>query len=76
MFGKLAQIRNYIAHAITSLESQRPHVPSDPALPRKLAFLADHVMKQAIPAQFKAYHELQTPEVALNELLPQIYHSP
>jgi hypothetical protein len=76
MFSKLAQFRSYIAHAITPLESQRPLLPSDPALPRKLAFLLDHVLKAALPAQFKAYHELQAPEIALNELLLQLYRSP
>ncbi len=75
MFSKLAQIRSYITHAITSLESQRPQLPSDPALPRKLSFMLDHVLKAPLPAQFKAYHELQAPEVALNELMPQLYHS-
>lgn len=76
MFSKLAQIRTYISHAITSLQSQRPVAPSDPALPRKLAFFLDHVMNAALPAQFKAYHELQAPEVGLGEILPQLYHSP
>jgi hypothetical protein len=75
MFGKLAQLRTLIAHAITSLESQRPQLPSDPNLPKKLAFLLDHVLKAPLQGQFKAYHELQAPEVAFNELLPQLYHS-
>jgi hypothetical protein len=56
MFGKLAQLRTLIAHAITPLDSQRPLLPTDPALPKKLAFLLDHVLKAPLQGQFKAYH--------------------
>jgi hypothetical protein len=66
MFSKIAQLRSFITHAITSLESQRPQLPTDDALPGKLAFMTDHIMKAALPLQFKAYHELQAPEINLN----------
>jgi len=56
MLGKLSQIKNFIANAITSLESQKPTTPSDPALDHKLKFMLDYVLKNPLPLQFKAYH--------------------
>jgi hypothetical protein len=56
MLGKLSQIKNFIANAITSLESQRPTVPADPNLDRKLKYMLDYVLKNPLPLQFKAYH--------------------
>jgi hypothetical protein len=75
MLGKIAQLRHRLASAVTSLESQRPLPPSDPQLPRKLQFLLEHILKQPQQAQFKAYHELQSPDYQLNELLAQIHHA-
>lgn len=66
MFSKFAQLKSFITHAITSLESQKPQLPVDEGLPRKLDFMTDHIMKAALPLQFKAYHELQAPEINLN----------
>lgn len=66
MFSKIAQFKNFLTHAITSLESQKPQLPVDESLPSKLSFMTDHIMKAALPLQFKAYHELQAPEINLN----------
>ncbi len=61
MFNKFTQFKNFITYAITSLESQKPTLPTDEALPNKVSFMLDHIMKQPLPSQFKAYHELQAP---------------
>lgn len=61
MLGKLSQFKNFISHAVTSLNSQRPSDPNDPELDKKLHFLLDHIMNNPVQVQFKAYHELQSP---------------
>jgi hypothetical protein len=61
MFGKLTQFKNFIANAVTSLQSQRPTLPNDPDLDSKLKFMLDHILRNPHEAQFKAYHSLQTP---------------
>lgn len=66
MFAKFSQIKHFISQAITSLESQKPKVPSDPFLDNKLKFMLDYVLKNPTAQQFKAYHELQSPEMQLN----------
>ena len=44
MFGKL---KNFISHAVTSLNSQRPRPPSDPQLESKLKFLLDYILRNS-----------------------------
>jgi hypothetical protein len=66
MLSKFAQLKSFITYAITTLDSQKPHLPTDQALPQKLSFMLDHIMKAPLQAQFKAYHELQAPEMNLN----------
>ena len=61
MLGKFVQIKNLIASAVTSLNSQKPTPPSDPQLERKLKFLLDYILKNPVEDQFKAYHSLQSP---------------
>lgn len=61
MLSKFAQLKNFITHAITTLESQKPVLPIDDGLPGKLTFMTDHIMKAPLAGQFKAYHELQNP---------------
>ena len=66
MLGKLSQIKNFITNAITSVQSQRPVPPNDPALESKLKFLLDFILRSPVEGQFKAYHSLQNPEMDLN----------
>ena len=61
MLGKLSQIKNFIAHAVTSLQSQKPTAPNDPELDSKLRFMLDYVLRNPTEGQFKAYHSLQIP---------------
>lgn len=48
MFGKFAQIKNFISHAVTSLVSQRPKPPNDPMLDKKLKFLLDYILRNPV----------------------------
>lgn len=75
MLGKLAQFKNFISYAVTSLQSQRPSPPSDTLLDKKLKFMLDYILRNPTEDQFKIYHSLQSPEITLNEQLRQIYHS-
>ena len=61
MLGKLTQFKNFIANAVSSLDSHRPTPPSDPRLEAKLKHLLDHVMRAPLENQFKVYHSLQAP---------------
>jgi len=48
MFGKIAQLKNYISQAVTSLTSQRPKPPSDPQLDHKLKFILDYILRNPV----------------------------
>ncbi len=45
MLGKLSQFKNFIAHAVTSLQSQKPLTPNDPELDSKLRFMLDYILR-------------------------------
>ena len=76
MFAKLSQFKTFVSHVVTSLQSQKPTGPTDPELDQKLHFLMEHVINEPVATQFKAYHELQHPELELNETLGRIYSDP
>lgn len=66
MLGRLSQLKNFVSQAVTSLTSQRPTPPSDPQLESKLKFLLDYILRNPTEDQFKVYHSLQSPEMAIN----------